>query len=58
MSQPDEKDRAVHPTETQTVVKKPYEKPSFRFERVFETRALQCGKNGTLGQCGLNPKTS
>jgi hypothetical protein len=24
--------------------KKPYEKPSFRFERVFETSALSCGK--------------
>ena len=24
--------------------KKPYEKPSFRFERVFETTALSCGK--------------
>ena len=24
--------------------KKPYQKPSFRFERVFETMALSCGK--------------
>jgi hypothetical protein len=24
--------------------KKPYQKPSFRFERVFETSALSCGK--------------
>jgi hypothetical protein len=24
--------------------KKPYQKPSFRFERVFETSALACGK--------------
>lgn len=24
--------------------RKPYGKPSFRFEQVFETMALQCGK--------------
>lgn len=24
--------------------RKPYQKPSFRFEEVFETMALQCGK--------------
>jgi hypothetical protein len=27
--------------------KKPYNKPSFRFESVFETRALSCGKIDT-----------
>jgi hypothetical protein len=27
-----------------TVVKKPYEKPSFRYEQVFVTSALSCGK--------------
>jgi len=37
--------------------KKPYEKPGFRYERVFETQALSCGKIGIL-QCGLNLKTS
>jgi hypothetical protein len=25
-------------------VKKPYEKPSFRYEKVFVTTALSCGK--------------
>lgn len=25
-------------------VRQPYQKPSFRFEPVFETTALQCGK--------------
>jgi len=24
--------------------KKPYQKPAFRYERVFETQALACGK--------------
>jgi len=26
------------------VAKKSYQKPAFRFDRVFETRALSCGK--------------
>ena len=38
--------------------KKPYIKPAFRFERVFETQALTCGKIGLSTQCKLNPKTS
>ncbi len=32
--------------------KKPYTKPAFRFERVFETQALSCGKvQGQTGPC-------
>jgi len=31
--------------------KKPYEKPDFRYEQVFVTSALSCGKTGTEGQC-------
>ena len=27
--------------------RKPYQDPAFRFERVFETRALRCGKVST-----------
>jgi hypothetical protein len=39
--------------------KKPYAKPAFRFERVFETQALSCGKVASHGTaCKLNPKTS
>jgi hypothetical protein len=39
--------------------RKPYEKPAFQFERVFETNALSCGKvNSTQGQCRFNRKTS
>ncbi|HUM06219.1 MAG TPA: hypothetical protein VLT90_12215 [Terriglobales bacterium] len=39
--------------------KKPYQKPSFRYERVFETLALACGKIGaTTGQCQSQPKSS
>lgn len=29
--------------------KKPYEKPSFRFEKVFVTSALSCGKTSPVG---------
>jgi hypothetical protein len=39
--------------------KRAYVKPAFRFERVFETQALSCGKiGGTSTQCKLNSKTS
>jgi ribosomal protein L4 len=33
--------------------RKPYRKPGFRHERVFETSALHCGKlpNATQGEC-------
>jgi hypothetical protein len=39
--------------------KKPYQKPSFRYERVFETMALSCGKvHPTQFQCRFNRKNS
>jgi len=39
--------------------KKPYNKPEFRYERVFETLALACGKvQGQQGQCKFNKKRS
>jgi hypothetical protein len=39
--------------------KKPYKKPEFRFERVFETMALACGKIGpSESQCRFNRKNS
>jgi len=41
------------------VQKKRYEKPSFRWEKVFETQALICGKvQATESSCRLNRKTS
>jgi hypothetical protein len=34
------------------VIRKPYEKPAFRFEQVFVTTALSCGKvDPTQGNC-------
>lgn len=39
--------------------KKPYQKPEFRYERVFETMALSCGKvTPTEFQCRFNRKNS
>jgi len=39
--------------------RKPYEKPSFRFEKVFVTTALACGKMSTTqGQCMHNLSAS
>ena len=39
--------------------KKPYVKPEFRYEKVFETQALSCGKVGGIStQCKLNSKNS
>ena len=39
--------------------KKLYQKPDFRFEKVFETMALSCGKiSPTEFQCRFNRKTS
>jgi len=39
--------------------KKPYSKPTFQHERVFETMALACGKmHPTQAQCRFNRKNS
>jgi hypothetical protein len=38
--------------------KKPYEKPAFRYEQVFVTSALSCGKTITEGSCHLTQKVS
>lgn len=39
--------------------KRPYQKPAFRYERVFETMALSCGKvHPTQFQCRFNRKNS
>lgn len=39
--------------------RKPYQKPSFRSEKIFETMALQCGKvQSTQGSCHSSRKSS
>lgn len=46
-------------TERPPISKKPYEKPGFRFEKVFVTTALSCGKvNSTDVDCHVNRKLS
>ena len=59
MRQREDTDRRASPLEAQQAVRKPYRKPAVRHERVFETRALTCGKvNITQGSCHFNRKTS
>lgn len=59
MSEQEPPDGATAPTNVQQPRKKPYQKPDFRFERVFETRALICGKIAPAqGQCQFNRSTS
>jgi len=44
---------------TREAPKKPYVKPAFRHEKVFETMALACGKISTTQQsCRTNRKNS
>ena len=51
-------DKPANPP-TPITKKKPYEKPSFRYEKVFVTTALSCGKTPNSGmQCNTNPKVS
>ncbi len=46
--------------QTPATTRKPYEKPAFRYEQVFVTSALSCGKiSGGIGSaCHLNRKVS
>jgi hypothetical protein len=39
-------------------IKKTYTKPAFRFEHVFETQALSCGKMVGQGQCNIHHSAS
>ena len=43
---PREKEQSETPAK-----KKPYQKPSFRYERVFETQALACNKVTGTSHC-------
>jgi hypothetical protein len=58
MTPADENERSKRPGTSRTP-KKPYTKPAVRFERVFETSALSCGKvQTTQSGCHSNRKTS
>jgi hypothetical protein len=42
-----------------TKTKRPYKKPAFEHEKVFETMALACGKlSHTQAQCHFNRRNS
>ncbi len=60
MRESESRTAATEKTADQTgKAKKPYQKPSFRHERVFETMALSCGKlSTTQSQCSLNVQNS
>jgi len=60
MKQPRDRTAATEKTgEEPGKTKRPYQKPSFRHERVFETTALICGKMPTTqGQCRFNVQNS
>jgi hypothetical protein len=45
--------------ENEKASKRPYKKPAFQYERVFETMALACGKIGaTTAACKSSKKSS
>jgi hypothetical protein len=59
MTESRENERGEAPPQTQQKRKRPYHKPAVRYEKVFETRALTCGKvQTTQGSCAHNRKTS
>lgn len=57
MKNPGQPERALTPAPHRSA-RKPYLKPAFRHEQVFETMALACGKVGTQGSCFRNRRSS
>ena len=59
MRDSEEMNKAGSKDERSAASKKRYEAPQVRFERVFETMALSCGKvQATQGSCRFNRKAS
>jgi hypothetical protein len=60
MNKHEDAEQPLHPAEPKAgASKRPYQKPAFRHEQVFETRALICGKiGGSQQQCQNNRRTS
>ena len=61
MSQPDDPTggQPDAPADVDRGARKPYQKPAFSREQLFETMALACGKaNVTIVQCKLVKKNS
>ena len=58
MSRSKEINRVTQQPEIEPGARKPYQKPAVRYERVFETSALTCGKvQTTQSGCHQNRKT-
>jgi hypothetical protein len=54
-----DQDKLSKSLEPRAASKRPYVKPAFRHEQVFETMALACGKvSATQNQCRVNLKNS
>jgi hypothetical protein len=50
---------SINQTRARANRKLPYEKPAYRYEKVFVTTALSCGKiSGGTGACNMTPKVS
>ena len=59
MNKETDKNRNRLPAKPPDGGKRPYQKPAFRYERVFETMALACGKiNASQAQCKALLKSS
>jgi hypothetical protein len=59
MAEKNDKGDNENARESRRTAKKPYQDPAFRYERVFETMALSCGKvNATESQCRFNRHSS
>ena len=57
--EPPQQEAPARAESDRTRSRKAYQKPAFRYERVFETRALSCGKvNPTQLQCSFHLKAS
>lgn len=56
--EPPPEDAGVRAESEPTHSRKSYQKPAFRYERVFETMALACGKVQRGPTCATMKKTS
>lgn len=56
MNSSEPKSEKTGPADQEHRSKKPYRKPAFHFERVFETSALACGKTPGSPQQQCRPR--
>ena len=59
MAEHDRNTNQENAVENRPAAKKPYQEPAFRYEKVFETMALSCGKvQSTQSGCHFNRHSS